>query len=143
VWPNKYKFYSLWFDLIGVQTHECTIYCTRGEHAIIYHGISIAPLSDRCGFIFRKILHQNSYVVLPITNWNLVRHMSIRRRLFRLFTIIIQLSVLVYYKANLMIILSKINLFSPWYSWNTDESGVKLIIPPQITFLSINASLGY
>ena len=30
---NKYQFYSLWFDLIGL---ELTIYRTRGEHANHY-----------------------------------------------------------------------------------------------------------
>jgi len=43
--------------------------------------------------------------------------MSIRKQLFqRASTIKIQRSVLVYYKANLIIILLKINLFSSWYS---------------------------
>ena len=36
-------------------------------------------------------------------------------------TIKIQLSVLVYYKADLIIILLKINLFLPWYSWKITE----------------------
>ena len=36
-------------------------------------------------------------------------------------TIKIQLSVLVYYKADLIIISLTINLFSPWYSWKIPE----------------------
>jgi hypothetical protein len=36
-------------------------------------------------------------------------------------TIKIQLSVLVEYKADLIIISLKINLFSPWYSWKIAE----------------------
>jgi len=44
--------------------------------------------------------------------------MSIRGMLFQwASTIQIQLSVLVEYKADLIIISLKINLFSPWYSW--------------------------
>jgi hypothetical protein len=43
--------------------------------------------------------------------------MSICRLLFEwASTIKIQLSVLVYYKADLIIISLKINLFSPWHS---------------------------
>ena len=45
--------------------------------------------------------------------------MSIRGLLFQwASTIKLQLSVLVKYKAGLIIISLKINLFSPWYSWN-------------------------
>ena len=33
----------------------------------------------------------------------------------------IQLSMLVWYKVDLIIISLKINLFSPWYSWKIDE----------------------
>jgi hypothetical protein len=48
--------------------------------------------------------------------------MSIRRMLFRWDSPIkIQLSVLVWYKATLIIISLKINLFSPWYSWKITE----------------------
>ena len=48
--------------------------------------------------------------------------MSIRRLLFQwTSTIKIQLSVLVWYKVDLIIILLKINLFSPWYSWEIAE----------------------
>jgi hypothetical protein len=36
-------------------------------------------------------------------------------------TIKIQLGVLVKYKADLIIISLKINLFSPWYSWKIAE----------------------
>ena len=36
-------------------------------------------------------------------------------------TIKIQLSVLVYYKAGLILISLKIDLFSPWYSWKIVE----------------------
>ena len=44
--------------------------------------------------------------------------MSLSGLLFRwASTVDIQLSVLVYYKADLIIISLKINLFSPWYSW--------------------------
>jgi hypothetical protein len=44
--------------------------------------------------------------------------MSIRELLFlSTSTIKIQLSVLVLYKGDLIIISLEINLFSPWYSW--------------------------
>jgi hypothetical protein len=47
------------------------------------------------------------------------------RRLYMLFqwasTIKIQLSVLVWYNADLIIISLKINLFLPWYSWKIAE----------------------
>ena len=52
--------------------------------------------------------------------------MSIREQLFQwTSTITIQLSVLVYQKADLFIISLKINLFSPWYSWKKCWVGVK------------------
>ena len=48
--------------------------------------------------------------------------MSIRGLLFQwASTIKIQLSVFVYYKADLIVISLKINLFSPWYSWKIAE----------------------
>jgi hypothetical protein len=48
--------------------------------------------------------------------------MSIRGLLFQCACIIqIQLSVLVYYKADLIIISLKINLSSPWYIWKFAE----------------------
>ena len=48
--------------------------------------------------------------------------MSICRLLFQwASTIKIQLSILVKYKANLITISLKINLFSPWYSWKIAE----------------------
>ena len=48
--------------------------------------------------------------------------MSIRGLLFQWpSTIKIQLSVLVQYNADLIIISLKINLFSPWYSWKIAE----------------------
>ena len=43
-------------------------------------------------------------------------------------TIKIQLSVLVYYKAGLIIISLKINLFPPWYSWKIAELALNSII---------------
>jgi hypothetical protein len=55
--------------------------------------------------------------------------MSIRGLLFRwTSTMRIQLSVLIYYKADLIIIISlKIDLFSPWYSWKIAELAVLLL----------------
>ena len=47
--------------------------------------------------------------------------MSIRGLLFSELALRIQLGVLVYYKANLIMISLNINLFSPWYSWNFSE----------------------
>ena len=48
--------------------------------------------------------------------------MSTRGLLFQWASnITIQLSVLVYYKADLIIISLKNNLFSPWYSWKSAE----------------------
>jgi len=47
--------------------------------------------------------------------------MSIRGLFQRASTIKIQLSMLVWYKADLIIISLKINLFSPWYSWKIAE----------------------
>ena len=54
-----------------------------------------------------------------VSEWN---DMSTSRLLFQwASTIKIQLSVLVYNKADLIIISLKINLFSPWYSWKIAE----------------------
>jgi hypothetical protein len=48
--------------------------------------------------------------------------MSIRELLFQwASTVNIQLSVFVYYKADVIIISLKINLYSPWYSWKIAE----------------------
>ena len=48
--------------------------------------------------------------------------MSIHKLLFQwASTVKIQLSMLVYHKADLIIISLKINLFSPWYSWKIAE----------------------
>jgi hypothetical protein len=50
-----------------------------------------------------------------VSEWG---NMSIRELLLQwASTIKIQLRVLVYYRADLIIISLKINLFSPWYSW--------------------------
>ena len=49
-------------------------------------------------------------------------YMSIRGLLLQWArTMKIQLSLLVWYKADLIIISLKINLFSPWYSWKIAE----------------------
>ena len=54
-----------------------------------------------------------------VSEW---RDMSICRLLFQwASTITIQLSVLVLYKADIIIISLTINLFSPWYSWQIAE----------------------
>ena len=54
-----------------------------------------------------------------VSEWG---NMSIRGLLFQwVSTIKIQLSVLVWNKANLIIISLKINLFSSWYSWKIAE----------------------
>ena len=54
-----------------------------------------------------------------VSGWS---DMSNRGLLFRwASTIQIQLSVLVYYKADLIIISLKMNLFSPWYNWKIAE----------------------
>ena len=61
------------------------------------------------------------------TDWNILTllcwgDMSIREILFQWSnTIKIQLSVLVWYKADHITISLKINLFSPWYSWKIAE----------------------
>jgi hypothetical protein len=48
--------------------------------------------------------------------------MSIHKLLFQwASTVKIQLSILVYHKADLIIMSLKINLFSPWYSWKIAE----------------------
>jgi hypothetical protein len=54
-----------------------------------------------------------------VSEWS---DMSSRRLLFQWASAMkIQLSVLVYYKVNLIIISLKINLFSPCYSWKIAE----------------------
>jgi hypothetical protein len=54
-----------------------------------------------------------------VSEWG---NMSIHRLLFQwASTIKIQLSVLILYKVDLIIISLKINLLSPWYSWNIAE----------------------
>jgi hypothetical protein len=65
--------------------------------------------------------------------------MSTRRLLFRwASTKKIQLNVLVYYKADLIIISLKTNLFSPWYGWvgDTQQSLTKRGINLQISYQS-------
>ena len=54
-----------------------------------------------------------------VSEWS---DMSTRGLLFKwASTIKIQFSVLVMYKADIIIISLKINLFSPWYGWQTAE----------------------
>jgi hypothetical protein len=54
-----------------------------------------------------------------VSEWG---NMSIRALLFQwASTIRIKTSVLVWYKVDIIIIALKINLFSPWYSWNIAE----------------------
>jgi hypothetical protein len=58
-----------------------------------------------------------------VSEWG---NISIRGLLFQwASTIKIQLSVLIWYKADLIIISLKINLFSPWYSWKIAELALK------------------
>ena len=60
-----------------------------------------------------------------VSNWG---DMSIRGMLFQwASTINIQLSVLVLYIADLIIISLKINLLSPWYSWKIAELALHYI----------------
>jgi hypothetical protein len=64
---------------------------------------------------------KNWFVQNPnnVSKWS---DMSSRGLLFQwASTIKIQLSLLVYYKADLINISLKINLFSPWYSWKIAE----------------------
>jgi hypothetical protein len=59
-----------------------------------------------------------------VSEWG---NMSIRGLLFQWpSTIKIQLSVLVKYKVDLIIISLKINLFSPWYSWKIAELALSI-----------------
>jgi 5-methylcytosine-specific restriction endonuclease McrBC GTP-binding regulatory subunit McrB len=60
-----------------------------------------------------------------VSEWD---DMSIRGLLFQAASNIqIQLSVLVWYKADLIIISLQINLFSPWYSWKIAELALNYI----------------
>jgi hypothetical protein len=68
-----------------------------------------------------------------VSEWG---NMSICRLLFQWASTIkkIQLIVLVWYKADLIIISLKINLFSPWYSWEIDElNNSHSLTPPHLS----------
>ena len=84
-------------------SHQGGICCLSAKHA------ALTWKSKKAGWLGIRIMCE----------WS---DMSTRGLLFQwASTIKIQLSVLVYYKVDLIIISLKINLFSPWYSWKIGE----------------------
>ena len=81
--------------------------------------IGICCFSDEHATLWRK---SRDWLARNQNNVSERGDMSIRRLLFQWVSIIkIQLGVLVKYKADLIIILSKLIWFSPWYSWKIAE----------------------
>jgi hypothetical protein len=75
-------------------------------------------------YCFSTVLRRKNEDWLALNQGNVSEwgEMSIRELLFQwASTIKMQLSILVLYKADLIIISLKINLFSPWYSWKIVE----------------------
>ena len=80
-----------------------------------YYKIRICCFSAKHASLRRKSKDWLARNKNNVSEWS---DMSTQRLLFQwASTIKIQLSVLVWYKAVLIIISLKINLFSPWYSW--------------------------
>ena len=69
-------------------------------------------LDTQCVLCFRR----------KLKDWLVLNRQSTRERSFQwASTIKIQLSLFVWYKADIIIIPLKIHLFSPWYSWKIAE----------------------
>jgi hypothetical protein len=82
---------------------ELTIYRTGGEHSNNYATDAVV-FSTKLVVKMENTVHNRKW-----TQSQMFFHYKIHPR------------VLVYYKANVIIITLKINLFSPWYSWTIAE----------------------
>jgi hypothetical protein len=98
-----------------VSDHEWLLFYTNSAIVQLYHGENKLIFNE---MMMRSALYWTN-TLYNMSEWG---DISIRGLLFQwVSTIKIQLSVLVQYKADLIIISLKINLFSPWYSWTIAE----------------------
>ena len=127
-WYLAFYILGVYNDILALLNRIGGVMASMLASSAVYHGFE--PQSGQtkdyqigicCFSIKHAALRRKSWLVQNQDNVYEWSDMSIRGLLFQwAITIKIKLSMLVLYKADLVISL-KINLFLPWYSWKISE----------------------